>query len=50
MNIFKLLLVFILSLLIISCTKEEKKNSLIKEKSLDLQVIETYQEAMSSLN
>ncbi|MDC2971360.1 outer membrane protein assembly factor BamD [Candidatus Pelagibacter sp.] len=50
MNIFKLLLVFILSLSIISCTKEEKKNSLIKEKSLDLQVIETYQEAMSSLN
>ena len=50
MNIFKLLLVFILSLKILSCTKEEKKNSLIKEKSLDLQVIETYQEAMSSLN
>ncbi len=50
MNIFKLLLALVLSLLILSCTKEVKKNSLIKEKSLELQVLETYEEAMSSLD
>ncbi len=50
MNRFKILLVFTLSLLILSCAKEEKRVSLIKEKSLELQVLETYEEAMNSLN
>ena len=49
MNIFKLLLALVLSLLILSCTKEVKKNFLIKEKSLELQVLEVYKEGKESL-
>ena len=33
----------------ISCSKEDIKKSVIKEKSLDLQVLEAYQEGMNSL-
>ena len=32
-----------------SCSKEEIKESIIKEKSLDLQVLEVYKEGMESL-
>ena len=35
--------------ILISCSKEEIKESIIKEKSLDLQVLEAYQEGMKSL-
>ena len=35
--------------ILISCSKEEIKESIIKEKSLDLQVLEAYQEGIKSL-
>ena len=35
--------------ILISCSKEEIKESVIKEKSLDLQVLEAYQEGIKSL-
>jgi outer membrane protein assembly factor BamD len=35
--------------ILISCSKEEIKESIIKEKSLDLQVLEAYQEGVKSL-
>ena len=44
---------FILSLffilLLVSCSKDETRKSVIKEKSLDLQVLEAYQEGMNFL-
>ena len=33
----------------LSCSKDQVKKSVIKEKSLDLQVLEAYQEGMNSL-
>ena len=48
----KFLQFFIYSLLIlftISCSKDIKKQSILKEKSLDLQMIEAYKEGLSSL-
>ena len=45
-NIYLIILILFLN---ISCSKEETKKSLIKEKSLDLQVLEAYQEAMDNL-
>ena len=45
-NYFILILVVFLSS---SCSKEVKKESLIKEKSLELQVLEAYQEGKESL-
>ncbi len=45
-NIFNLILVF---LLFFSCSKKEIKESIIKEKSLDLQVYEAYVEGKKSL-
>ncbi|MDC6483351.1 outer membrane protein assembly factor BamD [Candidatus Pelagibacter sp.] len=47
LNIFSLFL--ILAIFMISCSKDQKKESLIKEKSLDLQVLEAYQEGINSL-
>ena len=48
MNKFFLFIIFFTAL--ISCTKkEELKESVIKEKSLELQVLEAYQEGMESL-
>ena len=44
---FILLLFFILTL--VSCSKDETRKSVIKEKSLDLQVLEAYQEGMNYL-
>ena len=47
MNKYFLLIIFFVFL--ISCSKKEIKESAIKEKSLDLQVLEAYQEGMNSL-
>ena len=49
MKINKFLLSFFLIIILVSCSKEEVRKSIIKEKSLDLQVLETYQEGMSFL-
>ena len=49
MKINKFLLSFFLIIILVSCSKEEVRKSIIKEKSLDLQVLETYQEGMNFL-
>ena len=45
-NFIKLILIFVLCF---SCSKNEIKKSIIKEKSLDAQVLEAYQEGLESL-
>ena len=45
----KFFLFIALFAILISCSKEEIKESIIKEKSLDLQVLEVYQEGIKSL-
>ena len=45
----KFFLFITLFAILISCSKEEIKESIIKEKSLDLQVLEAYQEGVKSL-
>ena len=45
----KILFFLTLFIFCISCSKEELKKSTIKEKSLDLQVLEAYKEGISSL-
>ena len=47
---YKIFIFLILILFSLSCSKENIKKSTINEKSLDLQVIEAYQEGMKSLN
>ena len=47
MNKFFLFITFFA--ILISCSKEEIKESIIKEKSLDLQVLEAYQEGVKNL-
>ena len=42
-------LFFVILLITISCSKDETRKSVIKEKSLDLQVLEAYQEGMNYL-
>tara|TARA_B100000989_G_scaffold164808_1_gene123210 strand:- start:499 stop:1356 length:858 start_codon:yes stop_codon:yes gene_type:complete len=49
MSKVKLLLSLILFLIFISCSKNVEKNSTIKEKSLDLQVLEAFSEGKKSL-
>jgi outer membrane protein assembly factor BamD len=50
MKLFKKLVIFFVYVLIFSsCSKEIKKESIIKEKSLDLQVLEVYKEGIESL-
>ena len=49
MKINKFLLSFFFILILASCSKEEARKSVIKEKSLDLQVLETYEEGMKYL-
>ena len=50
MKFFKKLVIFFIYVLILSsCSKEIKKESIIKEKSLDLQVLEAYKEGIESL-
>ncbi len=46
---FKNLFLIVLLILNISCAKEIKKESILKEKSLDLQVFEAYREGLESL-
>ena len=47
---FKIILkIFIISILIYSCSKNETKKSTITQKSLDLQILEAYQEGMKNL-
>ena len=46
---YKLLLLFLFSLLIFSCSDKVKKKSIIIEKSLDLQVQEAYKEGLKAL-
>ena len=45
-NIFS---VFLITLLLLSCTKDVEKKSIINEKSLELQVLEAYEQGMKSL-
>jgi outer membrane protein assembly factor BamD len=49
MKINKFLLPFICLLIFVSCSKEDVRKSVIKEKSLDLQVLEAYQEGKNYL-
>ena len=49
MKINKFLLFFVFILILASCSKDETRKSVIKEKSLDLQVLESYQEGMNYL-
>ena len=46
----KILVCFIILILFSSCSKEVSKKTLIKEKSLELQVEEAYREGMEALN
>ena len=49
MNFDKILFLLIIFFIFISCSQKEIKKSVIKEKSLDLQVYEAYQEGKKSL-
>tara|TARA_B100000900_G_scaffold316296_1_gene275237 strand:+ start:259 stop:1104 length:846 start_codon:yes stop_codon:yes gene_type:complete len=49
MNLPKVFILILLILFSFSCSKEEINNSVIKEKSLDLQVIEAYNEGIKAL-
>ena len=49
MKLNNFILFLILAFFIVSCSKDQEKKSLIKERSLDLQVLEAYQEGMDSL-
>jgi outer membrane protein assembly factor BamD len=49
MKIFKLFSLLLLIIFFVSCSKDIKKKSVINEKNLSLQVIESYQEGMESL-
>ena len=50
MKIEKFLLIVILSLILLSCSKEEKKISTISEKSIELQILESYKEGLNELD
>ena len=49
MNIFKLIFIALLIIFNSSCSKDVLKDTRLKEKSLDLQMIEAYNEGLSSL-
>ena len=49
MQINKFLLLFFFILMFASCSKDEARKSIIKEKSLELQVLESYQEGIDYL-
>ena len=49
MNFKKLLFLIISAMIISSCSKDPITNSVISEKNLDLQLLEAYEEAVSSL-
>ena len=44
MNLNNFILISFITLFIFSCSKESTKDSIIKEKSLDLQVLDAYKE------
>ena len=46
---FKILVFLVISILFSSCSKEVSKKSIIKEKSLESQVQEAYNEGMEAL-
>ena len=48
-NKSNIILLIISALLIFSCTKKIEKKSIIQEKSIDLQILETYKEAINEL-
>jgi len=48
-NKLNIILLIISALLIFSCTKKIEKKSIIQEKSIDLQILETYKEAINEL-
>ena len=50
MKIEKFLFIIILSLISLSCSKEEKKISTIGEKSIELQILESYREGLKELD
>ena len=50
MKIEKFLLITIFFLLCLSCSKEEKKISTISEKSIELQILESYREGIKELD
>ena len=49
MKINNLIILFLILLISFSCSKKQSRQSIIKEKSLDLQVLEAYQEGVISL-
>ena len=49
MNFYKILILFIALLLFVSCSKKAIKESVINEKSLEMQVLEAYKEGKESL-
>ena len=50
MSFKKILFFFLISLLFVSCSQKQVKKSEIEEKSLELQVLEAYEEGMDALN
>ncbi len=50
MNYRQSLIIFILILITFSCSKKEEKGQFLKEKNLEFQMIETYNEAMKEFN
>lgn len=48
-NKLNIILLIISALLIFSCTKKIEKKSIIQEKNIDLQILETYKEAINEL-
>ncbi len=50
MKIKNIFLILIISFLFISCSKKELKENVILEKSLEMQVLEAYEEGMKALN
>ena len=50
MHIIKFVSTIFFIFLLLSCSKDIKKETIIKEKSLDLQVLEAYEEGLKSLN
>tara|TARA_B110000008_G_scaffold277442_1_gene318726 strand:- start:1124 stop:1972 length:849 start_codon:yes stop_codon:yes gene_type:complete len=49
MNINKAIFLFIVLIISVSCSKDKVKNSIIEEKSLDLQLLEAYDKGVKSL-
>ena len=49
MKTINLFFIFVIFAFFISCSKKEEKVSIIKEKSLDLQVLDAYEEGINSL-